>query len=89
MASVPIESAALIKALRRRLGWSQPAMANYLEVDQSNVSKWENNIHPTPRPVRKLLDQLDAETRRDKAARDRIAAQFARHAPRLDTIAAG
>lgn len=51
---------AKIRALRSSLGWNQKAMADYLGVDRSTVSRIESDQEPSG-PVLRLLQQLDAE----------------------------
>jgi transcriptional regulator with XRE-family HTH domain len=72
----PVNYPELLKALRRRMDWSQHDMAFWLRSDQSAVSRWEKGS-PIPGPATLAIDQLDKETRRDIAARERIAAEVA------------
>lgn len=50
-----------VKALRKRLGWRQRQLAEYLGVERSYISKIENG-HPPNGPVSRLLDRLTDET---------------------------
>jgi transcriptional regulator with XRE-family HTH domain len=46
-----------IKALRKRLKWSQLQLAEYLGLDRSAVSRMENGQEPKG-PTLRLLEQL-------------------------------
>ncbi len=50
-----------ILALRQTLGWSQLAMADYLGLDRSTVSRLERGSRAIKKPVYELLRRL-AET---------------------------
>jgi transcriptional regulator with XRE-family HTH domain len=39
-----------LRRRRQARGWSQLALASHAGLDQSDVSKWERNVHH-PRPV--------------------------------------
>jgi transcriptional regulator with XRE-family HTH domain len=52
-----MENASDIKLLRKRLGWQQSQMAEYLGVDRTSVSHFENGREISG-PVRKLLENL-------------------------------
>lgn len=54
-----------VRALRKRLDWSQERLAAFLGVDRSAVSRLEKRVSEgkTPRgPVVRLLRQLENET---------------------------
>lgn len=65
-----------IKALRRRLGWTQTDLADHLHVTVNAVSKWERG-DSNPDPYRaaaveqliRRLDEADAEQRRQEFLR--------------------
>jgi len=41
--------------LRYAFGWTQEEMSKILEIDQSQVSRWEREIAPVPKWAVKLL----------------------------------
>ncbi len=49
-----------ILSLRKKLGWTQVKLAEYLAVDQGVVSRIENGATING-PIRKLLEQLARE----------------------------
>ena len=50
-----------IKALRKRLGWSQFRLGEYLGVDRSTLSRLERGERPPSGPVQRLLERLIEE----------------------------
>jgi transcriptional regulator with XRE-family HTH domain len=66
-----------VLSLRESLGWSQEALANYLGLDRSSVSRMENGQRPKG-AVRKLLIQLrDAQAEQSQAPPSRFPRQAA------------
>ena len=45
-----------IAEMRRRYGWTQQRLAEYLEVDTATVSRWERGL---TRPRRRVLDAIE------------------------------
>ena len=69
-----------IKALRKRLDWTQPEMAAYLGLSGGVViSHWENNVNPprglSVRFLRLLELMSDAELEKTKKSLRRIHAE--------------
>ena len=52
-----------IKAVLKRLGWTQTEAASRLGVTQGAVSRWVSGDRPIPEPIVKLLYLLQRETR--------------------------
>ena len=52
-----------IKAVLRRLEWTQTEAAARLGVTQGAVSRWLSGDRPIPEPIVKLLHLLQRETR--------------------------
>lgn len=50
-----------VKELRTRLGWSQTRLAEYLDLDQSSVSRMESKEGAITGPVAILLRQLSEQ----------------------------
>ena len=48
-----------VKALRKRLDWSQAELAEHLGLDRSSVSRLENGQAPSG-PTLRLLKQLNS-----------------------------
>ena len=59
-----------IQALRKRLGWTQKRLAEELGACWQTVNRWENG-HFQPKGMSlKLLQQLDAQSRKGGADKD-------------------
>lgn len=70
---------ALVARLRRRLGFSQSALADHLGVSQAAVSRWENALDvPSARMRRVMRDMLHTA---DEARIDRVLRARLRYAP--------
>jgi putative transcriptional regulator len=50
-----------VKAVRKRVGLTQDAMARVLDVSRSGYRKWEQHARPVPGPVRTLLMVMQRE----------------------------
>lgn len=57
------------KELRRRLEWTQVAMAKFLEVEEGTVGRWERGETKMPPATRKLLERELATRRRSPQRR--------------------
>ena len=44
-----------LRDLRKEFDWTQEQMSGILEVDQSQVSRWERDVAPVPKWAIKLL----------------------------------
>ena len=61
--------AALVKALRQRLGLTQEQFAHHLGVTFASVNRWENGqVKPSPL-ARQRLETLERETEPTRLAR--------------------
>jgi len=45
----------LLKAARKKMGYTQPALASWLETSVGTVRDWEQGRYPVPGAVKKLL----------------------------------
>ncbi|WP_165071425.1 helix-turn-helix domain-containing protein [Paludisphaera rhizosphaerae] len=61
-----------VKAVRRKLGASQPLLAKFLGVSVKTLRAWEQGLHPVPAIAARFLDEIQAApeiwTRRIEAA---------------------
>lgn len=63
--------AALVKALRQRLGLTQEQFAHHLGVTFASVNRWENGqVKPSPL-ARQQLEALDRQTMPTRLAKQR------------------
>ena len=63
--------AALVRALRQRLGLTQEQFAHHLGVTFASVNRWENGqVKPSPL-ARQKLDALDRQTTPARIAKRR------------------
>lgn len=58
-----------LKALRRKLGLSQEALAEALGVNRHSVKRWEMGIHPISERTERALNMLRKTLKAKKAAR--------------------
>lgn len=69
MVNEETDYAALVKALRQRLGLTQEQFAHRLGVTFASVNRWENGqVKPSPM-ARQKLDALDRQTVPTRLAR--------------------
>ncbi len=69
MVNEETDYAALVKALRQRLGLTQEQFAHRLGVTFASVNRWENGqVKPSPM-ARQKLDALDRQTLPTRLAR--------------------
>jgi DNA-binding transcriptional regulator YiaG len=47
-----------IKALRNKLGWSQPRLAKYLSTSVHTISQWETGHHKPDKRYNQRLERL-------------------------------
>ncbi len=52
-----------IRALRRRLGWTQVALADAVGVSSNSVARWERGEMAISEPAARLLRKIAAEQR--------------------------
>jgi transcriptional regulator with XRE-family HTH domain len=50
-----------IRALRRRLGWTQVALADAVGVSSNTVARWERSEMAISEPAARLLQKIAAE----------------------------
>lgn len=50
-----------IRALRRRLGWTQVALADAVGVSSNSVARWERGEMAISEPAARLLQKIAAE----------------------------
>lgn len=51
-----------LKALRMRLGLTQQAMADRLNVDRSTYCRWEHTEHPPPYVMERISKEFSVDT---------------------------
>lgn len=49
-----------VKAVRRKLGASQPLMAKFMGVSVKTLRSWEQGSRPVPRIAARFLDEIQA-----------------------------
>ena len=60
----------MLKRERKRLGLTQAALAQILDIDVITVSRWERGLHPIPQAVALLVKQMQPKaTRRSRVQR--------------------
>jgi len=55
-----------LKALRAKLGLTQPELAEKVSVARNTINRWEMGIRSIPEPVVRLLDYLTKEVREEQ-----------------------